>query len=353
MQVEEAEGIYNSLSEPEKRQALQFLRSVVGRYHSSVKLDASTASESCKTTESGELGDGIQAFTLLLEKQITKLEEKLEKPVCDVEQCLSVEPAGESNANSEQKRQHTSDKFCLDASSCQKMYSEQQTAVGYGSYRSSVIENTDNGEKLSDSLQHLSPNRRKRTLKRIYSSFYSGEKSEIGRLERSGRKPIDRCKIERRQPITLLVKTAYKQRLAENGDAACLGKDGRKKNFSCLLCDDKFSQETPYLQHLVFVHRSNPCCCRFCHQLLTSAQSNQTHNLLCSKSNRLQTLNSRETSRNLLDPNLISSGTENQTHVVENNSSQEILETQSKNSSYSRSRLAGQFHRQVHTGESR
>lgn len=82
----------------------------------------------------------------------------------------------------------------------------------------------------------------------------------------------------------MLVKTAYKQKLAENGDTACLGKDNRKRIFSCLLCDDNFSQETPYLQHLEITHRYFPCCCRFCHQLLTSAQSNQAHSSLCSKS---------------------------------------------------------------------
>lgn len=322
MQVEEAEGIFNFLSEPEKRQALQFLLSVVRRYNSSIVLDTSRTSESCKTAKDKELGDVIQTFSLLLEKQISKLEDGLEKSVMDgVEQCLSVEPACESNG--EDKQQHTV-------------------------YTYSVIENTGNEEKQSYSLQHLPPNRSKNLFERIYSPLFTWENTKFDRLEHRKRKPI-----ERRQPIKLLVKTAYKQRLAENGETACLGKDDRKQNFSCLLCDDKFSQETPYLQHLVFVHRSSPWCCRFCHQLLTSTQSIQTHNSLCGESNHLQTLNSRETLRNLLAPNLISSGTENQTHAVENNSSQEILETQSKDSSCSRSRPAGQFHRQVHTGESR
>lgn len=315
VKVEEAEGIFNFLSEPEKRQALQFLLSVFRRYNSSIVpvLDTSRSSESCKTAKAKELGDVIQTFSLLLEKQISKLEDGLEKSVTDgVEQCLSVEPACESNG--EDKQQHTV-------------------------YTYSVTENTGNGEKQSYSLQHIPPNRSKNLFERIYSPLFTWENTKFDRLEHRKRKPI-----ERRQPIKLLVKTAYKQRLAENGETACLGKDDRKQNFSCLLCDDKFSQETPYLQHLVFVHRSSPCCCRFCHQLLTSTQSIQTHNSLCGESNHLQTLNSRETLRNLLAPNLISSGTENQTHA-------EILETQSKDSSCSRSRPAGQFHRQVHTEE--
>lgn len=60
MQVEEAEGIFSVLSEPEKRQALHFLPSVVKRYNSLIIQDASRISESCKTGKAEELGNVIQ-----------------------------------------------------------------------------------------------------------------------------------------------------------------------------------------------------------------------------------------------------------------------------------------------------
>lgn len=60
MQVEESEGIFSVLSEPEKRQALNFLPSVVKRYNSSIIQDASRISESCKTGKAEELGNVIQ-----------------------------------------------------------------------------------------------------------------------------------------------------------------------------------------------------------------------------------------------------------------------------------------------------
>lgn len=184
MQVEEAEGIFYFLSEPEKRQALQFLLSVFRRYNSSIVpvLDTSRSSESCKTAKAKELGDVIKTFSLLLEKQISKLEDGLEKSVTDgVEQCLSVEPACESNG--EDKQQHTV-------------------------YTYSVTENTGNEEKQSYSLQHLPPNRSKNLFERIYSPLFTWENTKFDRLEHRKRKPI-----ERRQPIKLLVKTAYKQDL--------------------------------------------------------------------------------------------------------------------------------------------
>lgn len=353
--VEEAEEIYNSLSEPEKRQALHFLLPLVRRYNSLIILDASTNSESCETVKSGQLGDAIRTFSLLLEKQISKLVDELENSVCDVEQGLSVELTDEGSV--EQKEHLTGDEIVSDASSRQKKYSKQQTAVGCCSYRSSVTENVGNGGRQSDRLQLLSTNRRKRSLKRIHSPLLPGEKSEIVDItECSERKQIYGCKIERKQPIKLLVKTAYnQQKLATNGDTACLGIGGRECNFSCLLCDAEFSQETPYLQHLVYAHRSCPSCCRFCRQLLTSAQSIKTHNSCCSKSDPKQKVNNRETSGNLQAPYPIDSETENIIHGVENDSSQEELETKCKDSFNSKFKSAGlgvlQNHRLVHAEE--
>lgn len=50
----------------------------------------------------------------------------------------------------------------------------------------------------------------KELFKRIYFPLFTGESTKFDRLEHRKSKPI-----ERRQPIKMLVKTAYKQNLAE------------------------------------------------------------------------------------------------------------------------------------------
>lgn len=55
----------------------------------------------------------------------------------------------------------------------------------------------------------MSFSKQKKKNSLIYFPLFTGESTKIYRLEHRKRKPI-----ERRQPIKMLVKTAYKQKLA-------------------------------------------------------------------------------------------------------------------------------------------
>ena len=262
--MEEAGRIYITLSHEEKTGAIQFLLSIVRRFTSVIK--------SWKGVErSDKIDDSIHNVLLVLEEQISKAVQLFEKSWC-----ISTEASDSCDDLPEQQN-------CIISSLCQKTNCEKKNAENALKNRSNGSGMAEDGENQeNDSDEHHSEDFDLRTLNQREQSHrniclpFSSPKLSDDDLRQT--KQLD--KMERQQPIKLLVKKAYKnQRLGQSVDIqACKGtKSVNRLDFSCSLCNSDFSQESVYLAHLVIHHQSSPCCCRVCGQLLASALSIKTH----------------------------------------------------------------------------
>lgn len=263
--MKEAGRIYITLSQEEKTGAVQFLLFAIRRFTFVIK--------SGKGVEpSDKIDDSIHNVLLILEEQISKAVHLFEKSWC-----ISTEAVDSCDDLPEQQK-------CIISSLCQKTNCEKKNAKDAskenrtndcGMAEDGENQENDSDEHHSEEFDLRTPNQREQSHRNSCLPFSSPRLSDDDLRQI---KLVD--KMERRQPIKLLVKKAYKnQRLEQGVDIpACKGTESdNRQDFSCSLCNSDFSQESVYLAHLVTQHQSSPCCCRVCGQLLASALSIKTH----------------------------------------------------------------------------